>query len=241
MSPSLTATDLLPREKLAASGRAALSDEELIALFLRTGIPGCNVMELSRDLIRKAGSLANLGRMEADDLQSLCKGIGIAKAATLTAAFELGRRAVQERKESIVIQGPQHVYDYLAPEMIWLNQEHIVALLLDIRKNLIRKVDLTIGSLTASLIHPRDIFRPVIKYNAHCFILAHNHPSGDPSPSEADRLLTDSVEKAGKIMHIRMIDHVVIGTASATRDQPYYSFRPPSFTAGELADAVYVV
>lgn len=241
MKSSFPTTDLLPREKLAASGRASLTDEELIALFLRTGIPGCNVLELSRDLIRKAGSLANLGRMEADDLQNLCKGIGIAKAATLTAAFELGRRAVQERKESIVIQGPQHVYDYLAPEMLWLNQEHIVALLLDIRKNLIRKVDLTVGSLTASLIHPRDIFRPVIKYNAHCFILAHNHPSGDPSPSEADRLLTDSVEKAGKIMHIRMIDHVVIGTASATRDQPYYSFRPPSFTAGELADAVYVV
>ncbi|MBT9450135.1 DNA repair protein RadC [Akkermansia glycaniphila] len=241
MSPSLPATGPLPREKLAASGRAALSDEELIALFLRTGIPGCNVMELSRDLIRKAGSLANLGRMEADDLQSLCKGIGIAKAATLTAAFELGRRAIQEEKAQVSINTAQDVYDYLAPEMLWHVQEHIVVLLLDIRKKLIRKVDLTIGSLTASLIHPRDIFRAAIKHNAHCFILAHNHPSGDPSPSEADRLLTDSVEKAGKFMHIRMIDHVVIGTASATRDQPYYSFRPPSFTAGELADAVYTV
>lgn len=224
MSPSMQAQDEMPREKLLRAGRTSLSDEELLALFLRTGVVGCNVLELAAKLKKEAGSLASLAGLEASDIQSLCKGIGLAKATTLSAVFELGRRAQQEVAVKKKITSARAVYNFLAPEMHALNQEHLVLLLLDIHRRLIIKKTVSTGSLTQVLTHPRDIFREVIKYNAHCFILAHNHPSGSATPSDADRRLTDAIYDAGAVMHVPLVDHVIIGHAEKRR-KPYYSFK----------------
>lgn len=224
----------LPREKLMRHGRASLSDEELIALFLRTGLKGCNVLELSAKMKRTAGSLAALGRMEAHEIASLCKGIGPAKAATLAAVFELGQRAFKEELVNRDMCEASLVYQYLAPDMRYEEQENLVVLLLDAQHKLIKRVNVSKGTLSSVICHPRDIFREALRYNASSLILAHNHPSGDPKPSKADRLLTREIAKAGLLMRIRVHDHVIIGSPSPERDCPYFSF----FDHGLMLDEV---
>lgn len=214
----------LPREKLMRHGRAALSDEELIALFLRTGLRGCNVLELSAKIKRSAGSLASLGTMEAAEIASLCKGIGPAKAATLAAVFELGQRAVKEQVLKLDMRNAETVYDYLASDLRFEEQECMVVLLLDAQHRLIRRVNIAKGSVAGVSCHPRDIFRSAIRYNASSIILAHNHPSGDPRPSKADRVLTEEIVKAGELLRIRVQDHVIIGSLAEGRSCPYFSF-----------------
>ena len=214
----------LPREKLMRLGRAALSDEELIALFLRTGLQGCNVIELAGLMKRAAGSLANLGCMEAPEIAELCKGIGPAKAATLAAVFELGQRAVKEEMSAQTMNEAQKVYDYLAPELRFEEQEIMIVLLLNTRHQLIRRVEVAKGTVNGVVCHPRDIFRAAIRYNAKSLILVHNHPSGDPKPSKADKHLTEEIAKAGELLRIRLNDHVIIGSTAPDRKQAYYSF-----------------
>ncbi len=214
----------LPREKLMRRGRASLTDEELIALFLRTGLKGCNVLELSAKMKRAAGSLAALGSMEANEIAGLCKGIGPAKAATLAAVFELGQRAVKEQVVKQDMRDANAVYEYLASDLRFEEQENMVALLLDTQHRLIRRVNVSKGTLGGVACHPRDIFRAAIRYNASSIILAHNHPSGDPRPSKADRHLTEEIAKAGDLLRIRLQDHVIIGTRAEGRSCPYFSF-----------------
>lgn len=218
----------LPREKLQRLGRAALSDEELIAIFLRTGLPGCNVLELAARLKRAAGSLAALGALEARDITNLLgkgKGIAGAKAATLAAVFELGQRAVRERLEGQKMDQADQVYEFLAGELRYESQENMVALLLDSRHRLIRCVHVAVGTLTRVMVHPRDVFGPAVRYAASSLILAHNHPSGDPFPSQADRVLTEEMAKAACVLGVRMLDHVIIGAPAKGRKKPYYSFK----------------
>ena len=226
-SPKLLdlAEDERPREKLIQRGRAALSDEELIAIFLRTGLRGCNVLELAARLKRAAGSLTALGSMEAREIAKCCKGIGSAKAATLAAVFELGQRAVKENLKRIDMGTPAAVYEYLAGELRYEQQEHFVALMLDSRRHLIRRCTISKGTINRTMVHPRDVFREAITSNAASIILAHNHPSGDPSPSKLDRELTRELVNAGDAMHIPITDHLIIGTGST----PYYSFREHGF------------
>ncbi len=214
----------LPREKLARLGRTVLTDEELIAIFLRTGLHGCNVLELATRLKQRAGSLSALASMEADDIHKLCKGIGPAKAATLAAVFELGQRAVREELAGQRMDTAATVYRYLAGELRYEEQEKLVALLLDARHYLIRRVTVGQGTLTRLLIHPRDVFREAIRYNASSIVIAHNHPSGDPAPSRQDISITQELLKASELLHIRLLDHVIIGTPAPNRPQPYYSF-----------------
>ncbi len=214
----------LPREKLMKHGRAALSDEELIALFLRTGLQGCNVLELSAKIKRQAGSLAALGSMEAAEIASLCKGIGPAKAATLAAVFELGQRAVKEQVKKRDMRDCQVVYEYLASDMRFEEQETMVALLLDTKHHLIRRVNIAKGSVAGVTCHPRDIFRAAIRHNASSIIIAHNHPSGDPRPSKADKHLTEQIVEAGELLRIKVHDHIIIGSTAEGRSCPYYSF-----------------
>ncbi len=213
----------LPREKLLRHGRHALSDEELIALFLRTGVHGCNVLQMAAKLKRQAGSLASLGRMEANEIKQTCHGIGPAKAATLAAVFELGQRAVKESLSQTPLDSPQAVYDYLSGDLRFEHQETMVLLLLDNHRKLIRRVNIAKGTLTRLTLHPRDIFRPAIQHNASSVIMAHNHPSGDPTPSKADVELTHNMAHASQIMLIRLVDHVIIGSPAGDR-LPYYSF-----------------
>lgn len=226
-SPKLLdlAEDERPREKLIQRGRAALSDEELIAIFLRTGLRGCNVLELAARLKRAAGSLTALGSMEAREIAKCCKGIGSAKAATLAAVFELGQRAVRENLKRIDMGTPAAVYEYLAGELRYEQQEHFIALMLDSRRHLIRRCTISKGTINRTMVHPRDVFREAITSNAASIILAHNHPSGDVSPSKLDRELTRELINAGDAMHIPITDHLIIGTGST----PYYSFREHGF------------
>ncbi len=213
----------LPREKLLLQGRAALTDEELIALFLRTGLHGCNVLELAGMLKRCAGSLSALGRMEAAEIANCCKGIGPAKAATLAAVFELGQRAVKESLSSADMGDASRVYEYLACDLHLESDEMMVVLLLTSRRKLIRRFTIGRGTLTRVLSHPRAVFRPAMIYNAACIVIAHNHPGGDPSPSRQDIELTTAIAKAGELLCIPLLDHVIIGDASSPHG-PYYSF-----------------
>ena len=215
------AEDERPREKLIQRGRAALSDEELIAIFLRTGLKGCNVLELAARLKRAAGSLTALGRMEAREITQCCKGIGSAKAATLAAVFELGHRAVKESMVREDMSNPSAVYDYLAGDLRYEQQEIFVVLMLDTRRRLIRRSNISKGTLNRTMVHPRDVFREAIISNAGSIILAHNHPSGDPTPSKPDRELTRELISAGNVLHIPILDHIIIGAGST----PFYSFR----------------
>ncbi len=219
----------LPREKLLQKGRAALSDEELIAIFLRTGMKGCNVLELAARLKRAAGSLTALGRMEARGIMQCCKGIGAAKAATLAAVFELGHRAVKEEISREDMTHPQAVYEYLAGDLRYEQQEHFVVLMLDTRRKLIRRSNVSKGTSNRTMVHPRDVFRDAILCNASSIIVAHNHPSGDPSPSKADRELTRELVQAGAALHLPVIDHVIIGTMGSGQAKPYFSFREHGF------------
>lgn len=219
------AEDERPREKLIQRGRAALSDEELIAIFLRTGLQGCNVLELAARLKRAAGSLTALGRMEAREITQCCKGIGGAKAATLAAVFELGHRAVKESLARVDMSTPKAVYEYLAGDLRYEQQENFVVLMLDTRRHLIRRSNISKGTLNRTMVHPRDVFREAIVSNASSIIVAHNHPSGDPTPSKLDRELTRELVNAGLTLHIPVLDHLIIGTGST----PYFSFREHGF------------
>lgn len=219
------AEDERPREKLMQKGRSSLSDEELIAIFLRTGMKGCNVLELAARLKRAAGSLTALGRMEAREITKCCKGIGSAKAATLAAVFELGHRAVKEKLTKEDLSTPGAVYEYLAGDLRYEQQENFVVLLLDTRRHLIRRCTISKGTLNRTMVHPRDVFREAIIGNACSIIIAHNHPSGDVNPSKLDRELTRELVNAGTAIHIPILDHIIIGTSTTTGTLPYFSFR----------------
>lgn len=227
--PTLQLRDMnekdLPRERLLREGRAALTDEELIAIFLRTGIHGCNVLEVAGKLKRAAGSLSALGRWDAAEIMESVKGIGPAKAATLAAVFELGQRAVKEQLVQKEIFTAQQVYDLLAGELRFESVENLVVLLLDTHRRLLRRVNLGRGTLTNVMTHPRNIFREAVIRHAAGFIIVHNHPSGRPVPSKADDKLTESIAAAAKIMCIPLVDHVIIGSPSEGQELPYYSYR----------------
>ena len=219
------AADDRPREKLLSKGRSSLSDEELIAIFLRTGLKGCNVLELAARLKRAAGSLTALGNMEASEISKCCEGIGSAKAATLAAVFELGHRAVKEQLTREDLSNPETVYQYLAGDLRYEQQENFVVLLLDTRRHLIRRCTISKGTLNRTMVHPRDVFREAIICNACSIIISHNHPSGDVTPSKLDRELTRELVDAGKAIHIPILDHIIIGTDNGANVLPYFSFR----------------
>ena len=231
LSPDTTppAEQLMPREKMMRHGRSSLSDEELIALFLHTGLQGCPVLELAARIKKAAGSLANLGSMDAREIMDCCKGIGPAKATTLAAAFELGQRAVRENLERTELRSPRTVYDYLIGDLRYETEENLVLLMLDSRKQLIRRSLIARGTLTSVPANPRSIFRAALISNAACIIMAHNHPSGDPAPSNADVELTKAIAQCGELMRIPLFDHIILGTEAPGRALPYYSFRKNNF------------
>lgn len=215
----------LPREKIYLQGRTSLNNSELLAIFLRTGIPGKNVIRLASDLISKAGSLEALAKLDAVEISKLAKGIGKAKAATLAAAFELGCRAIREEVSKRKLDEPSHVYDLLITETRWLSQEATYVLLVDAKLNLIRKIDISMGSLTETIAHPRDIFKPAIIHNAYGIILAHNHPSGSIRPSHSDDDATKRAFEAAAIIGIKLLDHIIIGKPNGDKSPAYYSYR----------------
>ncbi len=212
-----------PRERLLKQGAAALSNAELLALFINTGMKGENAIQIGTRLLNDAKNLRALSRRTAMEL-SKERGLGPAKAAHIAAAFELGRRAAREEMVELKMDKPERIYEFFCNDMARMNQEELHILILNTRMMLVHDQKLSVGTLNESIAHPRDILRCVIQHNAHAFILAHNHPSGDPSPSEADRQLTRRIREIAQLMKIDFSDHVIIGAPRAGA-KPYFSFR----------------
>jgi DNA repair protein RadC len=205
------ATEDRPRERLAQVGADALNSSELLAILLRTGLEGENAVRLGERLLTQHGGLVGLLKMSYSDLCNV-KGIGPAKAAQLKAAVELGRRiAAATPAERLTISSPADAAGLLMFEMRALDQEVVKVLLLDTRNRLLDKVEVYRGSLNTSMIRVGELFREAIKQNAASIIVAHNHPSGDPSPSPDDVAVTRMMVEAGKLLDISVHDHLVIG------------------------------
>lgn len=214
-----------PRERLVARGPDALTHAELIAILLRTGLKGVNVVQVGQNLLQKFGSLNALAQASVDAVRQV-PGIGRDKAATLVAAFALARRMEQERREeSPVLDNPVTVVNFMRESNRLKNVESFQVLLLNTRKKLIRVEDISDGLLDTLLVHPREVFRAAIGANASSIVLVHNHPSGDPTPSEADIKVTRDLIRAGQLLKIEVVDHVIIGCASSGREKDYSSLR----------------
>lgn len=199
-----------PREKLARAGAEALGDNELLALLLGTGTRGLTALDIANGLLDTAGGLRGLTRMGRDEL-SRARGVGGARAARVQAAIEIGRRSLtRDPAERPQFATPREVAAYLLPHFGSYPVERFGVLLLDTRHRLLRTRILSVGSLDASVVHPREVFREAILAGAAAIVLFHNHPSGDPSPSRDDISLTRRLMAAGELIGIDVLDHVVL-------------------------------
>ena len=221
-----------PRERLVALGAGALSQAELIAILLRTGLKGVNALEIGKQLVQKFGSLQALAQAPLEDLQTV-KGIGRDKAVTLVAAFTLARKMAEElRRESPVLDSPEAVANLMREDARMRQVETFQVLLLNTRRRLIEVVKISDGTLDTILVHPREVFRPAIAANAAALVLLHNHPSGEPTPSEADIKVTRDLIRAGQLLKIDVLDHVILGVAAQDRPRDYASLRELGYFAG---------
>jgi DNA repair protein RadC len=212
-----------PREKLWQRGADALTDRELIAILLRTGVRGKNAVEVGGEILARYKTLSGLCRASARELVTI-PGIGPAKAVQLAAAFKLADRMAKEKLFREKIDSPELVNEYFGAEMRALQKESLRVLLLDTRYHLLRTEEISRGSINESIAHPRDVFRPALLASAYAVIVVHNHPSGDPSPSAADHNLTRRLADAAELMQIKLLDHVIIGSPAEGRE-PYFSFK----------------
>lgn len=214
MSPALheLPTEERPRERLRAQRARALSGRELLALVLGSGGAGRSAVELAGELLAAVdGSLRRLARSDPAALEAV-PGIGPARSAALAAAFELGRRAAAEPgRRSARVRGPRDVHRRLGPALRDLRQEEFWAVYLDTQNRVLEERRLTVGLLDVSLIDPREVFRPALTLAARSVLLVHNHPSGDPEPSEEDAEVTRQLAAAGELLGIPVRDHVVVG------------------------------
>ncbi len=213
---SLTIRDLppaeRPRERLISHGAEALSEPELLCCLLGRGIAGESVLVTAQRLFAQFHSLQGLADASVEQLASV-RGVGPAKAVQLKAAIELARRlAKQASTERPLIDSAEAAAALIWPELCHKKKEHVVALLLDNRHRLIRLSRISVGSLSASLVHPREVFAEAIAASAAALILAHNHPSGDPAPSEHDLTLTTRLVEAGRLLGIEVLDHLILAT-----------------------------
>ena len=200
-----------PRERLAHYGPKSLKTSELVAILLRTGQRGESALALADRLMAHYGSLGALARASIDDLQQFA-GIGPTKAIEMSAAFELGRRlSAAAPNEKPTIESPEDVMALVGIELRDHNREHFLSLLLNTKNQVLRVETISIGSLNASIVHPREAFRSAVAASANAVIFVHNHPSGDPTPSREDHTLTARLIEAGDILGIPVLDHVVVG------------------------------
>jgi DNA repair protein RadC len=214
-----------PRERLVAHGADALSQAELIGILLRTGFKGTNAVELGRQLVQKYSSLQSLAQASVEELQRV-KGIGCDKAVTLVAAFTLARNMAKElRSESPMLDTPEAVANLLREDNRLRRVETFQVLLLNTRRRLIRVAEISDGTLDTLLVHPREVFEKAISASAAALVLVHNHPSGDPTPSEADIKVTRDLIRAGQLLKIEVLDHVILGRSTPERPQDYLSLR----------------
>ena len=208
-----------PREKMAANGAAVLTDAELIAILLRTGTAEKSAIDIASEMTADGGLYKRLaGITRLNELTNI-KGLGQAKAATVLAALEIGRRIASAKPlEKIHLSCPQDVADFLMPRLRYAAKEQFVVILLNNKNKVIGTEVVSEGSLSSSIVHPREVYAPAILHHAAAIMVAHNHPSGDPKPSTEDTEVTRVLAHSGKVLGIPMIDHVIIG------DGNYYSF-----------------
>ncbi len=216
--------DERPREKAERHGCETLADAELLAIFIRTGVPGKNALQVARDLLRDCGGFAELARCSPKEIRRLGKGIGPAKSLEMAAAFEIGNRLAKGKSISPLLDTPQRVFDAFGKEFMALRQESLRVLLLDAKLRLIRAEEITRGSVSECMAHPREIFRQAMIHSAYAVVVLHNHPSGDPAPSAADIRITRSLREAASLLQINLIDHIILGSPDGGR-VPYYSFK----------------
>ena len=220
-------TETRPRERLAQAGAGALSDIELLAILLRTGAVNKSALVLAQELLVKVGGVEGLLRTRQADLCSLL-GVGATKAAQILAGVELGRRVLgNTRRPKTRISSPKEVSDYVSALLKGLEKEHFLVLHLDAKNRLIGQEMVSVGILDSAYAHPREIFQGAIVAGAKSVIVAHNHPSGDPSPSKEDKEITKRLQSAGKILGIELLDHVIVG------DGGFVSMREEGLFAAE--------
>ncbi len=215
-----------PREKLLAKGKKELSDAELVAILLRSGVPGYSAMDMAKDILKDVDNkLVELSRKGVDDLKGTHKGLGETKAITLVAALELGYRMLNDlnhQQPKPVITDSDSLYRYLAPSLIDLHEEEFWVVHLNAKNHVISKERISHGGLTETSVDLRSIFRNALAKNANAIALCHNHPSGHLTPSRQDIELTKSIAAAGKILRIKVLDHIIVGVSD--NDKPnFYS------------------
>lgn len=216
--PTYRITDLevndRPRERLAQVGAQSLRSSELLAILLRVGVPGENAVQVGERLLQDCKGLAGLHRISFAELCDM-RGLGPAKAAQIKAAIELGRRlAIETPQERPAVHSPADAAGMIQYEMSALEQEELWVLLLDTRNRMIHTEKVYRGSLNVSMVRVGELFKAAVRQNIASIIIAHNHPSGDPTPSPEDVALTRAVVKAGKLLDIEVLDHLVIGSGS---------------------------
>lgn len=200
-----------PRERLARLGPQALSTAELMAILLRVGVKGESAVQVGQRLLQKFGGILGLHQASYEDLEAQ-RGLGNAKASTIKAAIELGRRLTSEApQERPSINSPGDAAGLVMYEMSALEQEHLRVLLLNTRNQVLDIVELYHGSLNSSTVRVGEVFKPAIRKNSASIIVVHNHPSGDPTPSPDDIAVTEAIVKAGKLLDIEVLDHLIIG------------------------------
>lgn len=210
--------DQRPRERLIKDGIKALSDEELIAILIRSGYKNNNAKNLAQNILIKLGDITNFNETSINYLANI-KGIGPAKAATLMAALEFSKRVLKTQiVNQPILNNPKLIYNMYHDQFAKDKQEKLMAIFLDTKKRLITAKIIFIGTINSSVVHPREIFKEAIKNSAVSIILVHNHPSGDAKPSTMDDTFTESMIKTGEIIGIRVSDHIIFG-----KDE-YYSY-----------------
>lgn len=205
--------DERPRERLLALGPGFLSNAELLAIVLRNGTRESSALQLAQEILSvyKEEGLAALARMSAGELMQI-RGIGSAKAAEVMAAVELGKRLhVCASGRRAAVNCPEDAADYALPRFRYEEREHFAVILLNVKNHILSMPVISIGSLTASVVHPREVFRAAIQQTAASMILVHNHPSGDPSPSREDIDITNRLVAVGRVMDIPVLDHIILG------------------------------
>ncbi|WP_379130841.1 DNA repair protein RadC [Paenibacillus sp. sgz500958] len=206
--------DERPRERMMQYGAESLSQAELLAILLRTGTRRESAIGIAQRILSQSGGIRQLADLSIKELTSI-KGIGPAKAVQLKAGIELGRRMANSRlNEPVIIRSPHDAADILTEQLRYLQKEHFVCLFLNTKNHVIAQETLSMGSLNASIVHPREVFRAAIKNSSASIVCAHNHPSGDPTPSREDIALTTRLIQAGEIVGIDVLDHLIIGDSS---------------------------
>jgi DNA repair protein RadC len=214
-----------PRERLAAQGAEALRNAELIAILLRSGLKGVSALQVAEQLLQKFQTLERLARASLDELRQT-KGIGRDKAIALQSAFTLAQRMAQEiQRDPPLLDHPDRIAALLREENRLYDVEHFQIVLLNTRRKLIRVEEISQGTLDTILVHPREVFKLAIAANASAIALVHNHPSGDPTPSDADIKVTRDLIRAGQLLKIEVVDHIILGRRTQERSRDYVSLR----------------